>query len=111
MRCVGWILNGYGYPRLQLERDRFAELMAGEQSVALRHIFFAERQAAKVDGLPKETPLRPIEQVGVIGGGTMGGGIAMSFANAGISVTLIEISDEALERGLSIVDRNYAGSV
>jgi len=96
---------------LQLERERFAELMAGEQSVALRHIFFAERQAAKVDGLPKETPLRPIEHVGVIGGGTMGGGIAMSFANAGISVTLIEISDEALERGLSIVDRNYAGSV
>ena len=96
---------------LQLERDRFAELMAGEQSIALRHIFFAERQAAKVDGLPKETPLRPIESVGLIGGGTMGGGIAMSFANAGIPVTLIEINDEALERGLAIIDRNYAGSV
>jgi 3-hydroxyacyl-CoA dehydrogenase len=96
---------------LQVERDRFAELMAGEQSIALRHIFFAERQAAKVDGLPKETPLRPVESVGVIGGGTMGGGIAMSFANAGIPVTLIEINDEALERGLSIVERNYAGSV
>jgi 3-hydroxyacyl-CoA dehydrogenase len=96
---------------MQLERERFVELMAGEQSIALRHIFFAERQAAKVDGLPKETPLRPIEQVGVIGGGTMGGGIAMSFANAGIAVTLIEINDEALERGLSIVERNYAGSV
>jgi 3-hydroxyacyl-CoA dehydrogenase len=96
---------------LQLERDRFAELMAGEQSIALRHIFFAERQAAKVDGLPKETALRPIESVGLIGGGTMGGGIAMSFANAGIPVTLIEINDEALERGLAIIDRNYAGSV
>jgi 3-hydroxyacyl-CoA dehydrogenase len=96
---------------MQLERERFVELMAGEQSIALRHIFFAERQAAKVDGLPKETPLRPIEHVGVIGGGTMGGGIAMSFANAGIAVTLIEINDEALERGLSIVERNYAGSV
>ncbi len=96
---------------LQVERDRFAELMAGEQSIALRHIFFAERQAAKIDGLPKEAPLRPIECVGVIGGGTMGGGIAMSFANAGIPVTLIEINDEALERGLSIVERNYAGSV
>lgn len=96
---------------MQLERERFVELMAGEQSIALRHIFFAERQAAKVDGLPKETPLRPIEHVGVIGGGTMGGGIAMSFANAGVAVTLIEINDEALGRGLSIVERNYAGSV
>jgi 3-hydroxyacyl-CoA dehydrogenase len=96
---------------LQLERDRFAELMAGEQSIALRHIFFAERQAAKVDGLPKDTPLRPIESIGVIGGGTMGGGIAMSFANSGIPVTLIEINDEALERGLTIIDGNYAGSV
>jgi 3-hydroxyacyl-CoA dehydrogenase len=96
---------------LQLERDRFAELMAGEQSIALRHIFFAERQAAKVDGLSRETPLRPIESIGVIGGGTMGGGIAMSFATAGIPVTLIEINDAALERGLAIIDRNYAGSV
>ena len=96
---------------LKLERERFAELMAGEQSIALRHIFFAERQAAKVDGLPKDTPLRPIESIGVIGGGTMGGGIAISFANAGIPVTLIEISDDALERGLGIIDGNYAGSV
>ena len=96
---------------LQLERDRFAELMAGEQSIALRHIFFAERQAAKVDGLAKDTPLRSIESIGVIGGGTMGGGIAMSFANSGIPVTLIEINDEALERGLTIIDGNYAGSV
>ena len=96
---------------LQLERDRFAELMAGDQSIALRHIFFAERAAAKVDGLPKDTPLRAVESVGVIGGGTMGGGIAMSFANAGIPVTLIEINDEALARGLSIVEGNYAGSV
>jgi len=96
---------------LQLERDRFSELMAGEQSIALRHIFFAERQAAKVDGLAKETPLRQVESIGVIGGGTMGGGIAMSFANAGIPVTLIEINDEALERGLAIIDGNYAGSV
>ena len=96
---------------LALERSKFAELMEGEQSAALRHFFFAERQAAKIDGLPKDTPTRPVETVGVIGGGTMGGGIAMSFANAGIPVTLIEIGDEALERGLSIIDRNYAGSV
>ena len=96
---------------LALEREKFSELMNGEQSAALRHFFFAERQAAKVDGLAKDTPTRPVESVGVIGGGTMGGGIAMSFANAGIAVTMIEISDEALERGMSIIDRNYAGSV
>ena len=96
---------------LKLERAKFAELMDGEQSAALRHFFFAERQAAKVDGLAKDTPTRPVTSIGIIGGGTMGGGIAMSFANAGISVTMIEISDDALERGLSIIDRNYAGSV
>ena len=96
---------------LALERSKFAELMDGEQSAALRHFFFAERQAAKIDGFSKDTPTRPVGSVGVIGGGTMGGGIAMSFANAGIPVTLIEISDDALERGLSIIERNYAGSV
>ena len=96
---------------LKLERSKFTELMDGEQSAALRHFFFAEREAAKIEGLPKDTPTRPVESVGVIGGGTMGGGIAMSFANAGIPVTLVEISDAALERGLSIIDRNYAGSV
>jgi len=93
------------------ERKLFITCMNSSQSAGMRHIFFAERQAAKVEGLAKDTPKRPLESVGVIGGGTMGGGIAMCFANAGIAVTMIEISDEALERGLSIVDRNYAGSV
>ncbi len=96
---------------LRFERDRFMALMQGEQSAALRHFFFAERQASKVDGLAPDTAVRPVESVGIIGGGTMGGGIAMSFANAGIPVTLIEIDDQALERGLSIIDGNYAGSV
>ena len=96
---------------LAFERKQFFALMEGEQSAALRHFFFAERQAAKVEGLAKDTPTRSIDSVGIIGGGTMGGGIAMSFANAGIPVTLIEIDDDALERGLSIIDRNYAGSV
>ncbi len=95
----------------KVERTKFMELMEGEQSAALRHFFFAERQAAKIDGLSKDTPTRPVESVGIIGGGTMGGGIAMSFANAGIPVTMIEISSDALERGLSIIDRNYQGSV
>ena len=93
------------------ERELFTESMSDPQSAALRHVFFAEREAAKVVGLSKETPLREINSVGVIGGGTMGGGIAMSFANAGIPVRLLEISEEALERGLSIIDSNYAGSV
>jgi len=93
------------------ERELFVELMQGEQSVAFRHIFFAERLAAKISGFPRDVVNRSIERVGIIGGGTMGGGIAMSFANAGFNVTLLEINDEALERGLSIIDKNYAGSV
>ena len=96
---------------LGVERKLFFECMESPQSAALRHLFFAERQAAKIDGLPKDTPQRSIDSVGIIGGGTMGGGIAMSFANAGIPVTLIEISDDALARGLSIVEKNYAASV
>jgi len=95
----------------RVEREKFLELMQGPQSAAMRHLFFAERQAAKVDDLPKDAPKRSVESVGIVGGGTMGGGIAMSFANSGIPVTLIEINDEALQRGLSIIDKNYAGSV
>jgi len=94
-----------------VERRLFMECMESPQSAGMRHIFFAERQASKIDGLAKDTPTRSVGSVGVIGGGTMGGGIAMSFANAGIPVTMIEINDEALARGLFIVDRNYAGSV
>jgi len=96
---------------LDVERKLFAECMKSPQSAALRHLFFAEREAAKIDGLPRDTSQRSIDSVGIIGGGTMGGGIAMSFANAGIPVTLIEINDEALTRGLSIVEKNYAASV
>jgi 3-hydroxyacyl-CoA dehydrogenase len=96
---------------LARERSLFSELMRGPQARALQHIFFAEREAAKIKGLPKDTPRRDIDGVGIIGAGTMGGGIAMSFANAGFPVTLLEVNDEALGRGLSIIDRNYAGSV
>lgn len=96
---------------LDVERKLFMECMRSAQSAALRHLFFAEREAAKIEGLAKSTPQRAVDSVGIIGGGTMGGGIAMSFANAGIPVTLIEISAEALARGLSIVDKNYAGGV
>jgi 3-hydroxyacyl-CoA dehydrogenase len=96
---------------LKKERELFFECMQDSQSAGLRHMFFAEREAAKIKGLGKDTPTRDVRSVGIIGGGTMGGGIAMSFANAGIPVTLVEINDKALERGLAIVDKNYAGSV
>ena len=96
---------------LAFERERFSICMDSPQSAAMRHAFFAEREAAKVDGLDKSTPRRNIERVAVIGAGTMGGGIAMCFANAGIPVTLLEISDDALQRGLGVIEKNYAGSV
>jgi len=93
------------------ERELFTECMQDPQSAALQHMFFAERVALKVAGLSDDAPIRDVKSVGIIGGGTMGGGIAMSFANAGIPVTLVEINDEALQRGLTIIDKNYAGSV
>ncbi len=96
---------------LKFERERFMECMADPQSSALRHLFFAEREAAKVQGLPRETQPVAVQQVGIIGAGTMGGGIAMCFANAGIAVTLIDMSDEGLERGLGLIQKNYTTSI
>lgn len=96
---------------LDTERELFLELMQGSQSAAMRHMFFSERSAAKVIGLAKDTVLRPIKKVGIIGGGTMGGGIAMNFANVGIPITLLEISQEGLDRGLAIIDKNYSITV
>mgnify|MGYP003385713500 FL=1 len=90
------------------ERELFTECVQSTQSSAMRHIFFAERAAAKVKGLAKDTVDRTIGKVGILGGGTMGGGIAMNFANVGIPVVMIEINDEALARGLEIVRKNYA---
>jgi 3-hydroxyacyl-CoA dehydrogenase len=95
---------------LKRERELFNELVEGPQSAAQRHVFFAERQAAKVDRLPSDTPTLPVEKVGVIGAGTMGGGIAMNFLNAGIPVTIVETSREALDRGIGIIRRNYDNS-
>ncbi len=96
---------------LARERELFRELLTSPESAAMRHIFFAERQAAKIRDLPKDTPLRDIKKVAVIGGGTMGGGIAMCFANAGIPVVMLEINDEALQRGINIIRKNYNISV
>ncbi len=93
------------------ERDLFMELLNSSESRAMRHIFFAEREAAKIKDLPADTPVRDIRRVAIIGGGTMGGGIAMCFANVGVPVTLLEIGQEALERGLGIIRKNYAITV
>lgn len=92
---------------LKVERDLFVECMNSPQSAALRHAFFAEREAGKIPGLAKDVPLRPIRKVGIVGAGTMGGGIAMNFLNAGIPVVLLEVKPDALERGLGIIRKNY----
>jgi 3-hydroxyacyl-CoA dehydrogenase len=93
------------------ERELFAECVTSTESKALRHLFFAEREAAKVAGVPKETAALEIRRAAVIGAGTMGGGIAMSYANAGIPVLLKEIDAAALERGLATIRRNYGVTV
>jgi 3-hydroxyacyl-CoA dehydrogenase len=89
------------------ERKMTRECVADPQSKALQYVFFAERQATKVPGLPKDIELTAVNAVGIIGAGTMGGGIAMNFANVGIPVTLLEMSQEALEKGLSTIRKNY----
>jgi 3-hydroxyacyl-CoA dehydrogenase len=96
---------------LKREGMAFLELVNNDQSKAQRHVFFAEREAAKVPDLPPGTKPREIKRVGVIGAGTMGGGIAMSFANAGIPVTIVEENEAALARGLDTVAKNYRTSV
>ena len=89
------------------ERELFMELMSGTQSAAMRHYFFAERAANKIDDVPKDTPLIPIKKVGVIGAGTMGGGITMNFLSAGIPVTILEMAQDALDRGTGVMRKNY----
>jgi 3-hydroxyacyl-CoA dehydrogenase len=93
------------------ENELFMQCMNSPQSRAQRHLFFAEREVSKVPDVPKDTALRPIRQVAVVGGGTMGGGIAMNFANVGIPVILKEINQEALDRGMAIIRGNYEGPV
>jgi len=92
------------------ERELFGKLVSGTQSQALRHVFFAERAASKIDGIAADTPALPINQVGILGAGTMGGGIAMNFLSAGIPVTILEREQDALDRGVSIIRKNYERS-
>ena len=93
------------------ERRRFAGLVEGSESKAMRHMFFAERQTSKIPDVPEGTPTRKIEKAAVIGAGTMGGGITMSLVNVGIPVTIIEMKQEALDRGLATIKKNYANTV
>ena len=96
---------------LAFERDKFVKCMQSPQSRAMRHMFFAQREAARIIGLPRDTAMREIRSAAIIGAGTMGGGIAMNFANAGIPVCLLEVSNEALDRGFEVIRKNYGITV
>jgi 3-hydroxyacyl-CoA dehydrogenase len=110
VQCVQAAANSPFDEGEQLEAREFERLRQSAPSRALRHLFLAERQAAKIPGLPKKVVLQKISSVGVVGAGTMGGGIAMNFANAGIPIVIVEASDEALQRGLGLVRKNYEAS-
>ena len=96
---------------IKRERELVEELFAGTQSGAQRHVFFAERETSKIPDIPKSTAVRDVQQVAVIGAGTMGGGIAMNFLNAGIPVVLMEQQQDALDRGINVIRKNYQRSV
>ena len=107
IRCIEAAVNQPFDEGLATERKLFMELMTGPQSAAQRYSFFAERTAQKIPDVPDDTPLIPIKKVGIIGAGTMGGGIAMNFANAGIPVVIVEQKQEPLDRGLATIRKNY----
>jgi 3-hydroxyacyl-CoA dehydrogenase len=114
LACVEAVRNAFTLPfeeGLRRESELFRKLVAGDQSRAQRHVFFAEREAAKVPGMPAETRPRPIACAVVLGAGTMGGGIAMCFANAGIPVTLIETGEDLLAKGRDRIAANYRATV
>ncbi len=96
---------------IQREAELFRECLFSDQSKALIHVFFAEREVAKIPGLAKDTPRTPIKRAAIVGAGTMGGGIAMTYANAGIPVLLKEVDQAALDRGLATIKKNYASTV
>ena len=114
LACIDVIARAWGKPfdeGLRLEREAFVALMATPESRALRHVFAAERAAARLSDVPADTVPRMIAQVGVIGAGTMGGGIAMNFLNAAIPVILLETKQEALDKGLATIRKNYENSM
>ena len=107
IQCIEAAVNLPFEEGMKVEQDLFMKLMTGSQSAAQRYMFFAQRQVTKIPDIEKETPLKDINSVGVIGAGTMGGGISMNFANAGIPVTIIEQSQERLDKGIGIIRKNY----
>ncbi len=114
LKCWESVANSVSKPfdeAVKIERELFMSLMNTPESRALRHVFSAERAATKLPDLPGDTPLRKIASVGVIGAGTMGGGITMNFLNAGIPVVLLEMKPEALDKGLATIRRNYENSM
>ncbi len=113
-RCVDAVEAAATLPfseGMKRERELFMQCMENPERKALIHVFFAEREVAKIPDVPPDTALRKISNAAVLGAGTMGGGIAMNFANAGIPVKVLEVSQEALVRGLGVVENNYATSV
>jgi 3-hydroxyacyl-CoA dehydrogenase len=113
LKCIEAVAAALSKPfeeGLAIERELFQQLMQTTESKALRHAFFAERAASKIPGLPENTPVRPIRTAAVIGAGTMGGGIAMCFANVGIPVTVLEVKQEALDKGIATIRKNYESS-
>ena len=110
IRCIEAAVNMPFEEGLKTERTLFAELISGPQSAAQRYYFFAERAANKIPDVPSDTPMIPVARVGVVGAGTMGGGIAMNFANVGIPVKMVEVNQEALDRGMKVVRGNYERS-
>lgn len=110
IRCIEAAVNLPFDEGMEVERNLFAELVTGDQSAAQRYAFFAQRAANKIPDVPKDTPVADIRSVGVLGAGTMGGGIAMNFANVGIPVTIVERDTEPLERGLGVIRKNYERS-
>ena len=107
IQCIEAAVNKPFDEGIKVEKDLFIKLISGNQSAAQRYFFFAQRQVAKIPDIPKETELLNINKVGIIGAGTMGGGIAMNFANAGIPVTIIEQNQERLDKGIGIIRKNY----
>src|SRR5678815_3840982 len=111
IKCIEAAVNSSSFEEgLAEERKLFGELMTGAQSAAQRYYFFAERQANKIPDVPDDTPIREIKKVGVLGAGTMGGGISMNFVNVGIPVVMVEVQEAALERGLTTIRKNYERS-
>ena len=107
IRCVEAAVNLPFDEGMVFERKLFLELMAGAQSAAQRYVFFAERAVWKLPDVPHDTPVLPITRVGIVGAGTMGGGIAMNFLNIGLPVTIVETAQDALDRGVATIRRNY----